>query len=74
MKKYYERLRDLREDSDIRQADMAKILGLTNQQSYQRYEAGRALMPIHLLIKSAQYFEVSLDYLCGLTDDKRKYW
>lgn len=74
MKKYYERLRDLREDRDMRQSDMARILGLTNQQAYQRYEAGRALMPIHLLIKAAQYFEVSLDYLCGLTDDKRKFW
>lgn len=70
MKNYYERMRDLREDSDLRQSDMADILGLTNQQ----YEAGRALMPIHLLIKVAKQFEVSLDYLCGLTDDKRKFW
>lgn len=46
MKNYYERMRDLREDSDLRQSDMADILGLTNQQAYQRYEAGRALMPI----------------------------
>lgn len=56
-------MRDLREDSDLRQSDMADILGLTNQQAYQRYEAGRALMPIHLLIKVAKQFEVSLDYL-----------
>lgn len=35
-------MRDLREDSDLRQSDMADILGLTNQQAYQRYEAGRA--------------------------------
>lgn len=67
-------MRDLREDSDLRQSDMADILGLTNQQAYQQYEAGRALMPIHLLIKVAKQFEVSLDYLCGLTDDKRKFW
>lgn len=67
-------MRDLREDSDLRQSDMADILGLTNQQAYQRYEAGRALKPIHLLIKVAKQFEVSLDYLCGLTDDKRKFW
>lgn len=67
-------MRDLREDSDLRQSDMADILGLTNQQAYQPYEAGRALMPIHLLIKVAKQFEVSLDYLCGLTDDKRKFW
>lgn len=74
MKKYYERMKDLREDRELRQIEMARILGVTNQQAYQRYEAGRALMPIHLLIKVAQYFQVSLDYLCGLTDDKRKYW
>lgn len=74
MKNYYERMRDLREDRDLRQADMAEVLGLTNQQAYQRYEAGRALMPIHLLIKVAIYYNVSLDYLCGLTDDKRKFW
>ena len=74
MKNYHERMRDLREDHDLRQADMAEVLGLTNQQAYQRYEAGRALMPIHLLIKAAIYFNVSLDYLCGLTDDKRKFW
>lgn len=67
-------MRDLREDRDLRQADMAEVLGLTNQQAYQRYEAGRALMPIHLLIKVAIYYNVSLDYLCGLTDDKRKFW
>lgn len=74
MKNYYERMRDLREDNDLRQADLAKALGLTNQQAYQRYEAGRALMPIHLLIKTAVFYNVSLDYLCGLTDDKRKFW
>ncbi len=67
-------MKDLREDRDLRQSDMAKILELTNQQAYQRYEAGRVQMPITLLIKVAKYFEVSLDYLTGLTNDKRKYW
>ena len=74
MKNYYERMKDLREDSDLRQSDMANILELTNQQAYQRYESGRVLMPLPLLIKTAQYFQVSMDYLCGLTNDKRKYW
>lgn len=74
MKKYYERIKDLREDNDLRQSDMAKILGLTNQQAYQRYESGKVLIPLPLLIKIAQYFDVSLDYLTGLTNDKRKYW
>ena len=74
MKKYYERMKDLREDNDLRQSDMAKILGFTNQQAYQRYESGKVLIPLPLLIKIAQYFDVSLDYLTGLTNDKRKYW
>ena len=74
MKKYYERMKDLREDNDLRQSDMAKILALTNQQAYQRYESGKVLIPLPLLIKIAQYFDVSLDYLTGLTNDKRKYW
>lgn len=74
MKKYYERMRDLREDNDLRQSDMAEILGLTNQQAYQRYESGRVMMPLPLLIKTARYFDVSLDYLAGLTDNKKKFW
>lgn len=74
MKKYYERMRDLREDNDLKQSDLAEILELTNQQAYQRYESGRVLMPIQLIIKVAQYYNVSLDYVCGLTNDKRKFW
>lgn len=74
MKNYYERMRDLREDRDLRQSDMAKLLCLTNQQAYQRYESGKVQMPLHLLIQLAEYYEVSLDYLCGLTDNKMKFW
>ena len=74
MKNYYERMKDLREDKDLRQSDMARILDLTNQQAYQRYESGRVLIPLPLLIKIAKYYNVSLDYLVGLTNDRRKYW
>lgn len=74
MKKYYERMKDLREDNDLRQKDIAEMLGLTNQQAYQRYESGKVLMPITLLVKIAKLYNVSLDYLVGLTNDKRKYW
>lgn len=74
MKKYYERMKDLREDKDLKQSELAKILDLTNQQAYQRYESGKVQMPVKLLIKLAKYYEVSLDYIVGLTDDKRKYW
>lgn len=71
---YYERMKLLREERGLRQCDMAVILNLTNQQAYQRYEAGRALMPIWLFIKLAQFFDVSVDYICCLTEDRRKYW
>ena len=54
MKKYYERMKDLREDNDLRQNDIAEMLGLTNQQAYQRYESGKVLMPITLLVKIAK--------------------
>lgn len=67
-------MRDLREDRDLTQSDMAELLELTNQQAYQRYESGRVQMPIKLIIKVAKYFRVSTDYLLGLTNDKRKYW
>ena len=74
MKNYYEIMKNLREDKDLKQAEMAEILELTNQQAYQRYEAGRVQMPIKLIIKLAKYFNVSTDYLLGLTNDKRKFW
>lgn len=71
---YWERLRIIREQREYKQKEIAEKLGLTNQQAYQRYESGKVLMPITLLIKIAQLYGVSLDYLVGLTDDKRKYW
>ncbi|MBQ8195686.1 MAG: helix-turn-helix transcriptional regulator [Oscillospiraceae bacterium] len=67
-------MKDLREDSDLKQKDMAEILGLTNQQAYQRYESGKVLIPLPLLIKIADHFKVSLDYLCGLTNNPTKFW
>lgn len=74
MKFYFDRLRELREGHELRQAEIAKFLGLTNQQAYQRYESGRVMMPINLIIKAAVFYDVSVDYVCGLTDDRRKYW
>lgn len=67
-------MKELREDNDLKQSDMAEILELTNQQAYQRYESGKVQMPIKLLIKIAKYFNISTDYLLGLTTDKRKFW
>lgn len=66
---YIERIRALREDSDKTQQEIADYLG-TSQTMYARYERGANEMPIRHLIKLAQYYHVSLDYLCGLTNCK----
>ena len=71
--KYYQRMRDCREDKDLRQKDIAQIIEDT-QQHYQQYESGKVEIPLHVLIVLAKYYNVSLDYLAGLTNDKRKYW
>lgn len=71
--KYYPRIRDCREDKDLRQKDIAIIINDT-QQHYQQYEAGKVEIPLHILIVLAKYYNVSLDYLAGLTNDQRKYW
>ena len=68
---YYQRLCDLREDNNKTQAQIAQILG-TTQQQYYRYETGLREMPMHHFITLAKYYNVSLDYLAGLTDTPRK--
>ena len=62
---YYQRLRDLREDADKTQADIAEYLGM-KQQQYARYERGVQEIPLHHFIALAKYYNVSLDYLAGL--------
>ena len=69
---YVIQIRNLREDSDKTQQEIADFLG-TSQTMYARYERGANEMPIRHLIKLAQYYNVSLDYLCGLTTIKRPY-
>ena len=71
MKQYYERLRDLREDNDLKQKDVAEILN-TTQQVYSRYENGLNEIPIHHLITLSQFYKVSTDYILGLTDNPTK--
>ncbi|MBP3583750.1 MAG: helix-turn-helix transcriptional regulator [Clostridia bacterium] len=63
----YQRLRDMREDADKKQEEIALVLNITRQQ-YQLYESGKREMPMHLFIILARYYNVSLDYLAGLTD------
>ena len=67
----YQRLKDLREDLDKKQEDIAYILNITRQQ-YQLYESGKREMPMHHFITLAKYYNVSLDYLAGLIDAPKK--
>ena len=66
------RLRDVREDNDKTQAQMAEFLGCT-QQSYSRYENQKAQMSYEVLCRLADYFETSVDYLLGRTDEIAPY-
>ena len=68
---YYQRIRDLREDSDKSQTEIANVLCMKYQQ-YARYENGEREIPLHHLITLARYYNVSLDYLAGLIDTPRK--
>ena len=69
---YIIRIRNLREDADKTQQEIAEYLG-TSQTMYARYERGANEMSIRHLIKLSDYYQVSLDYLCGRTDEKRMY-
>ena len=66
------RLRDLREDKDLRQTDIAMLLNCS-QVCYSRYEAGTREIPIDMLIKLAYFYNTSVDYLLGITDVKEPY-
>ncbi|MDE6595990.1 MAG: helix-turn-helix domain-containing protein [Oscillospiraceae bacterium] len=67
---YYQRIRDLREDSDKTQREVAEYLG-TAYQHYAVYEKGSCEIPFERAIALAKYYNVSLDYIAGLTNDKR---
>ena len=64
---YFRRIRDLREDSDKTQEDIAKYL-IMKRGVYQRYESGEREIPVWALIKLAKYYHTSTDYILGLTD------
>lgn len=67
---FYQRIRDLREDSDKTQSDIAAYLQ-TSTQHYGKYENGNAEIPFERAILLAKYYNVSLDYIAGLTNNKR---
>lgn len=62
---YTNRLKDLREDKDLKQAEIAAVLNMTRQQ-YQLYESGKRKLPIEKLIMLCKFYNVSADYILGL--------
>ena len=68
----YNRIRDLREDNDISQTTIAKYLNIS-QRAYSHYENGERTIPTEVLCKLAEYYNTSMDYLVGRTDNKNPY-
>ena len=67
---HYQRLKDLREDADMKQYEVAAVLSISAQQ-YSLYERGEREIPFHHAITLAKYYRVSLDYIAGLTNNKK---
>ncbi len=67
----YARLRDLREDRDLNQTQIAKILGMS-QTGYSKYETGENDIPTAILIKLSRFYNVSIDYILGETNNREK--
>ena len=65
----YPRIRDLREDNDLNQTQVARMLGMS-QTGYSKYETGENDIPTAILIKLARFYNTSVDYLLGETDNK----
>ncbi len=68
---HYRRIRDLREDNDKTQAEVAEYLGM-KQPQYHRYETGTRDIPTDILIALAEYYNTTTDYILGLTDTIEK--
>ena len=67
----YQRIRDLREDADLSQKELAEKLGLYTT-TYARYEQGNQEIPFYLAIELAKFYDVSLDYIAGIVTVKEK--
>ena len=68
--RYYPRLRDLREDADLTQTQLVKRLGM-HKTTYTNYEQGKREPPFELIIRLAEFYNVSIDYIAGFTDRAR---
>lgn len=69
---YYKRIRDLREDNDLTQDELVKILKM-HKTTYTNYEQGKREPPFELIIKLAKLYNVSIDYIAELTDKAKSY-
>lgn len=65
----YRRIRELREDRDLTQTQLAQMLGMS-QTGYSKYETGENDIPTQILIKLANFYSTSIDYLLGRTDER----
>ena len=68
----YRRIRDLREDRDLNQTAVARMLGMS-QTGYSKYETGENDIPTNILIKLAKFYNTSIDYLLGETNNPKRY-
>ncbi len=72
VRKLYLRIRDLREDADLTQQQIADMLNV-GQTTYSRYERGAVSIPCEALVALAQFYHTSVDYLLGLTNNRKPY-
>ena len=70
--RYTDRIRSLREDRDLRQADVAKLLNV-GQKTYSDYELGKTRLPLESMLILAKFYDVDINYICGLTDQVGKF-
>jgi len=71
VREMYQRIRDLREDKDLKQKDLAAYLNCS-QQVYSNYELGQRDIPTDILIRLSKFYDVSVDYLLGLTSNPKR--
>lgn len=67
------RIRDLREDNDFTQERISRYL-MCDQSLYSKYERGEREIPLKLIVELAKFYEVSVDYIVGLTDNPKAFW
>ena len=70
--KYNERIRALREDNDLNQTQVAAIIHVS-QRTYSDYESGRIRLPVDSLMALAKYYDLSMDYISGASNEKKNY-